>query len=127
MLNELTPAGHAYYGMGFDLTFTPRVMSLIATVDNPSTRPVFELGAETLALVQEQMNDYNTKIESSHAYDLMTSRRVAEREGREIRHVLYVTHFVVIVDWNWKHLNGAAPFVPNAFTPGWITSNTNVP
>lgn len=128
MSNELTPAGYAVYGtLMTSALYPPRVMSLIATVDNPSTRPVFELGAETLALVQEQMNDYSTKIESSHEYELMTESRVSEREGREITHMLYVTHFVVIVDWNWKHLNDAAPFVPDAFTPGWITSNTNVP
>ena len=33
----------------------------------------------------------------------------------------------VVIDWNWEHMNPAAPYQPGQFTPGWISANTNAP
>jgi hypothetical protein len=40
-----------------------------------------------------------------------------KRVGRELEMAWEV---LVVVDWNWDHMNPDTPFVPETFTPGWL-------
>lgn len=124
--NALTTSGcYDYIDAGQTDT---RVLSLVATFDNPSARPTFDIGVDALDVLQAELNDARTKVESSETLGGGGTRyEVGEIDLRAARHVLKLTHFVVIVDWNWKHLNDSARFAPDAHTPEWITSNTNSP
>lgn len=40
------------------------------------------------------------------------------------RRQLYMNpRLVVVVDWAWKHMNPDSPFVPETYTPGWLSTN----
>lgn len=48
----------------------------------------------------------------------------AEWMEKKTEQVLSIPYFLVVVDWNWKHLNDANPYVPTPYTPEWARTNS---
>lgn len=98
-------------------------LSLISTVNNPTTFPVFDLGNDSLVI--DSFEPYQT----SHFYVMYPPNIAAdEEESYEwlLDQQIEITHFIIVVDWNFKHFNKNAPFVPNNMNnPGWL--NTTPP
>ena len=57
---------------------------------------------------------YETVLESGTKYEYDTWDR--KRTRREVELVA----LLVVVDWDWKHMNPDTPFVPGTFTPDWL-------
>ena len=105
-------------GDGFPLV-QARV-NLIGTWNNPSERPVFDFGSD-IVLSDPPFSEESVKIDG----DVITYPDGSESEYNEEKFEIYgsldleLAGFIVVVDWNWKHLNPSAPFVPTTHTPGW--------
>jgi hypothetical protein len=90
---------------------------LLGDFINPTSTPYFDLSTEAFSIP----SDKGIRLEYSNPYTGTSYQTGLDFE-------ILVHGFVVVVDWNWKHLNDASPYDPAPFTPIWVTNNvvTNV-
>jgi hypothetical protein len=94
-------------------------LSLVGTYTAPTHQPQFTLGTDTLRTPIELIHGVDFKMKD---YDPMYPDTYATHEFKErsIYYQVNVTHFVVVVDWTWKHM-GPEEYEPEVNTPAWTT------
>lgn len=111
----------------------------ILTVESPSSYPVElpDLGPAT-AISPPSSGDYygyvhlvETWTYSNYGADpyppnMETSARSGTKlvydtwDRKRTKREVELVALLVVVDWDWKHMNPGTPFVPETFTPGWL-------
>jgi hypothetical protein len=115
--------GNGVYMQAIDCLPSEIVLSKIAEFDNPTTRPVFDLGisSPTINSTLATIHYWTSVVEGREGIDRTTDKSEWWQKGKRQR--LRLLKFVVVVDWKWKHLNDANPYDPTPFTPIWVTNN----
>lgn len=91
---------------------------------NPTTRPSFTLGTGDIAypslgdIATVGVDEYDHNHTDPADYQWRRTTQVT------FAHQIDVLDFIVVVDWNWKHLNPVNPFEPDTFKPAWMGTNT---
>lgn len=120
-------------------------VTLVADVANPTEYPIrFSFGPLAPALVtafdysgevlDETEDDINGQWEFPYTddpgcdytgavtmTDMITSHTYVYRRRSTERHLTCGKNVIVVVDWNFKHMNPANPYVPDPFVPAWLT------
>lgn len=112
-------------------TDTPGVkeirLTLLGSWDNPTSVPVFDVGTTNIVFPADCFRRQMTEVTYLSASNYASFETILTRYRSYFSAWLCVSHFIVVVDWNWKHMNPSAPFVPVPHTPEWILANTNAP
>ena len=81
----------------------------------------FEVGITDCPQIPESFSDISEAEETKHFWNYdYTFARSDLATGWKIS----MPYYVIVVDWNWKHLNEANPFQPVTWTPEWLSTNT---
>ena len=96
----------------------------IYEIANPTNTVSFDFGIDALpaALPTARMESAYTYHEESVVDAINDSEDIWESDIS-----LYASASVVVVEWAWTHMNPAAPYESDPYTPAWITANTNAP
>lgn len=112
-------SGHADYTAGHNQP--GYALQLVAEVDNPTGPIPIQLGGDSF-------NYPNLKSKSTRGWteddpDTYEEDYVWFEERWAAYATVYLTDFVVVVDWNFAHLTDT-PYVPTPYTPEWLSTNT---
>lgn len=103
---------------------------LLCDVSNPTVRPSFTVGTGTMpalpAVADLQAAGWSYDDDPPEAPQVGWYTTDYVRGQSEYTHYVKLHRIIVVVDWNWKHLNDANPYSPTPHTPTWMT-NTNAP
>ena len=96
-------------------------LQLVAEVDNPTGVIPIRLGGDSL-----NCPDLKSKITRGWTEDdpdTYEEDYVWFEERWDAYATVYLTDFVVVVDWNFKHLV-STPYEPDPYTPEWLSTNS---
>lgn len=93
-----------------------RLTLLLDTTDT-LTRPRFDIGNRVPSFPYDKWTGHSYRRDYADTAWMHT-------EQLGLHHAIHVHTFAVVVDWSWKHLNPASPYVPEPFTPAWAVTNT---
>jgi hypothetical protein len=116
----ITETNAYFYNTGYGVTqFSSLRLSLVSEFDNPTGTNTFNFGGSLV---------WSSGHENSYDYE-WTAPYGSGTENTYDREIAYngqidILAWVVVVDWNWKHLNETNPFEPAAYTPEWLSTNT---
>lgn len=103
---------------------------LLCDAVNPSSRPSFTLGTGSQPAIPdgEDLQAVDWTVQNDPPEPPQVGWYISDRMVSKAKYVSYVKlhRIIVVVDWNWKHLNDANPYSPTPHTPTWMT-NTNAP
>jgi len=123
-VTEPTTTESAFYSTIDDTV--PPLMSfrLLATSANPTERVKFTLGTTipTIPNYAFRYDTYRTDTYTDPDYTV-----IYDDDKMEAGINVDAVFFLVVVDWKWQHMNLSVPYEPTAFTPDWLTGNTNSP
>ena len=111
---------------------------LLQTWDNPTGKLYFDLGlvADPFSPTPMQYDEYveletatmdsfvdeyynNTKVRTDT--DSSNYQKTTRHQTGKTAHTIRLRGFVVVVDWNWKHLSPDGPFSPTPNVPAWMS------
>lgn len=122
-------------------------VTLVTSVLNPTEYPIrFSLGPESISLPAHEDADYYGEVidESERTFtdvisvprdeymncdygafatkdDGMITYTSTYRRWEHNRRIECLPRVIVVVDWNFKHMNPANPYTPESFIPAWLT------
>lgn len=95
----------------------------IGTWLSPEVQPVFDLDFSTPSVsgdspaeVAAAWTRYDETGSYSESYQL-------RQRVRDFSASVHISHFIVVVDWIWRHANDSVPYEPELWTPEWATTN----
>lgn len=99
------------------LYYEENKLVLLATAETPSEFPLFDLGISKIADFEE------TELQkTSTEYEYKEGGTFEQRYSftKEHRNEIQILEFILVTEWNWKHLNKYnIPFEPQLNTPEW--------
>ena len=116
-----------FAGMPIDAAGLPIAgarLSLVGTFAAGAGCKDFAFGTQAL-VPPDPAPDYRYSHTGIETYSTLREApdTLDEQWAVEFDRNIVVTHFVVIVDWNWTHCNPSRPFVPTPHTPEWASTN----
>ena len=121
--NTLFMVYEHYYADAVGYTDMPLTHIAYVSCTNLTTVPTFTLSGDPTGVVSIVLSEYQT-----HSINYVTGSGIeVDREIIKFDTALAVQYFIVVTHYDFVHCNTVTPFVPTAYTPDWMTSNTNSP
>ena len=94
-------------------------LSLVGTWEGSALtgRPSFDLGVRHPEIPADTAQSYHGILTRPNDY------KFDEMAESVFSTCVHVSHFVVVVDWDWRHLNPDHPFSPETYKPEWLSTN----